>query len=347
MNNHDILDIEGNTLWQKMYLKVKIQRIIYWILCSISLIGIVLMLLSIISIPRYFYFIGVGIGLGFSIISVILSLLSFMFYKNLIIIESIKIARKIDQLIFISQKNSFQDRRGLGRKILAIAALADLAPKEAIEPLSFMVQDPNCKHKRLITQALTEIDCKLAFYTEKGIPSNAHLEPYKDRDGNYISLFNLERKTIIFVLINYITSLIFFAIIFLMIISEMKLIFGVIILTEPTTLIVFIGLFVIIFEIIVIIAIILSRVSKIKLFIEQKNVYDLITLINKSNFGFLRIIKGVGISALGDIGSPEAISSLITMTQTPKTDIQNKAVLALDIISVKNGIDKRYVLQIH
>ncbi|HUT80089.1 MAG TPA: hypothetical protein VMZ29_02715 [Candidatus Bathyarchaeia archaeon] len=347
MNEVNILDLEENTLWQKMHLKVNTQRIIYWVLIGISSIGILLLSFSVTLLPFYFFYIGLSIGLGFSITSVILNIFTNLFYGNLLLIDSIRNGRKIEQLIYISQKNSFQDRRGFGRKILAIAALADLAPKEAIEPLSFMVQDPSCKHKQLVTQALAEINRKITFYTDKGIPSKAQLDPYKDREGNYISLFELEKSTIKFTISNSLASLFIFVFIFVLILTQYGLLSGAVDFTNPTILIVFMGLMLIIIEYVIIISVTFVRINKIKQYIEQKNFYDLITLINKSNFGFLRATKGIGISALGDIGAPESISSLITMAQTSKPIIQNKAVVALDLISVKNGIDKRYVLQVH
>ncbi len=347
MSEEALPAVEENSLWQKMLLKVKIQRILCWVFLGHSIVGIGFLTLSFIILPFYFFYIGLAVGLVFALTSIILSLVSMIFYNNLLIIETIKDGRKIEQLIYLSQKTSFQDRRSFGRQILAIAALAELASKEAIEPLSFMARDPTCKHRQLVTQALTEIDRKLAYYTGKGIPSLAQLDPYKTRDGNYISLFEKDKKSIQFMIRNSISTFLFMVIIISLFVSQNIIAYGSLDFADPFVLILIIGLPLILVEYIVIISITLFNYNKIKQYLEQKNFYDLITLINKSNFGFLRSTKTIGISALADIGSPEAIPSLIQIAQTSKIGIQNKAILALDVISVKNGIDKRYILQIH
>ncbi|MHA1212676.1 MAG: HEAT repeat domain-containing protein [Candidatus Heimdallarchaeota archaeon] len=350
MSESTIIEFESQSIWSDMYKKITTQRIIYWITFAPNLIGLGLVYggLKFLGTPPFdiLFIVGLIIGLASSVFSIIFAYLTFVLFKNYVLIETIKLGRKVDQLIFISQKVSFQDRRGYGRRLFAIAALADLGVKEALEPLSFIAQDKKTNIRKFALKAIEEINQKLTFYDKQGIPAKAYLAPYKTRDGKYISLFKLERKTVRYLVTNYIVSIVFMLFMLVIILSQFNIFPLGFTLEQAPGLILFFGFFIYLIEIVIIIAMILTRTNKVKEYVETGNLYDLITLVNKSNFGFLRFVKGIGISGLADIGNPEAIQTLLGLSQSNKTEIQNKAVVALDVISAKNDMEKRYFLQI-
>lgn len=350
MKDSNIINFDSNSLWNKKIRNIRIRWIIYWILVGICVVGLALSILTDFItlepiIELIFYYGGLSFGLAASIIGIILSLINHQIFRSYTIIDNIKIDRKVDQLIFIAQRKKLHLWKGLGRRILAISALAELADSNSIEFLSALKNDKKSNIRKHATLAIEEINQKLAIYNEEDIIPPAKLPPYKDRNNNYLSLVTNDRRYVLFMLSSYILTLPFLFFMIFLYLRYSNLFQDDFSLEVLFDYLIFFFVIFIILEILIIITIILIRFNRIRKYLETKDLYKLISMTTKSGFGFLRYIKAFTISALGDIGSPEANSVLINLINDTQIEIRSRANTALDLISIKNDQQNRYYMQ--
>lgn len=141
MTNSGKINNEPLTLWEKKRKELAIQEISLWILNILTMIALLMFYSPYFishAVTYYMEIVSYALVPILIIIQLTLAIIRTTLARNYIIIEGIKFGKKVDQLIFIAQKTHFQDRIRLGRRIYAIAALADLGVLEAISHLEVL-----------------------------------------------------------------------------------------------------------------------------------------------------------------------------------------------------------------
>jgi hypothetical protein len=342
---------KSTTLLDKKKKELRILEIIIWLFTPLSIIALVFVyspyFLSSPNITYYLFYTGLVLVGIFAFAQFLLGFIRTSLVRNLIIIEGIKFGKKIDQLISIALKTRFLDKISLGRRVYAITALADLGATEALSHLEDLRDDKNPRVRKQVILAVAEIKSKESLINEK-IQSDLFLfEPYRDENGQYFSLFDLERGFIKHIIINLLSGL-------LVMVIMVALVFGIFDLSQfqfsydyaSIIMIFFVVVFYFIFILVLLVAIYI-RMNKIKQCLETKDVFTLIQIAIKPGFNLLRYVKMAAISALGDLGSAEAINILRNMGMDRMIDIRSRAMTSLDMISVKNNSNRRFYLDIH
>jgi len=348
LQNSTRTTLQPSTLWERKNKELAVLEIFLWILFVLSIIGLFMLFSPYIfdhKVTDYLVKVSFALVPSVLIIQMLLSVIRTTLARNFILIGGIKFGKKVDQLTFLAQKTHFQDKISFGRRIYAIAALADLGDSETISHLEKLVNDKKFRVRKHATLAITEINLRITSKQENNTKSKGQNIPYKDLEDNYVSLFGFEKNFIRHIIINLIIGLIIAGFTFSIVLSSFdlsQLTFN----SDSIFLIMLLFLFSLytIFILYLLITI-LIRMKKITHCIKAKNVYGLIQIAEKSGFNLLRYVKMAAISGLGDIGSIEANSILHTFSMDRMIEIQNRAITSLDMISIKNNQEKRYYFE--
>ncbi|NHJ84434.1 MAG: hypothetical protein FK734_03175 [Asgard group archaeon] len=281
------------------------------------------------------------------IVSLVISFLSVFYYKNYNLIESMIIARNVNQLIIISEISSFQERGSYKLRELAIAGLAKLAAEPAIKSLTSLSTPSKSTIQALAHEAISEIQSRLNYYATNGLIPDADLPPYQDNQGNFISLFDIEKRAYRLAMQNYSIYIAFIAILYpIFSFGTNSMSITGFNYESSTGIILAFGCAIILLEVSIILIILITRFNKIKALRDANDQYGLLALATKSTFGFHRIIINIALAAIGDVGGQEVVSSLANLTTHKNKEVQRAAVVALDKIAVRNNLGKRYALDI-
>jgi len=330
--------VTENSLWKIFENRKKIFWIAYQVFFSLFGVGFGIVFFGAILMGKnsVFFKTGMVVLLIWGVVNLVISLLNQQYGDEVDIIRRIKQGIIIEQLIEIA-KNTFvavsKPITKIQRK-LAIAALAEQGAEQALPALEKIAVTESKDLKKIASKAIKEIE----KHHELNVNSK-DLEPYKDKFGKSISLYDFQKKEM--------KSLVTIGMIPLYILATVIVILGVIFTILYTNVrveaISFIGLgvFLVVFMAIYS-SVIIKRIKKLKTFEEAGEIEKLIEMARKGDRAILRHASVIcAIALLGDIGNEIAIPTLLFLLNIKHRRMRYCVAIAIDKIYAKNDCSKR------
>jgi len=325
-------EVTEQSLWKMMENKVKLFRFLYYLFSCIMALGFGVLYLIMYSkgLDSIAFYSTLGSVIIILIITQIIAFTHNHYESNFSIINRIKRGLIIEQLIMIANR-TFVTVKPISKvqRKLAIAALAELGAKEAIKYLEEIITTDQLDMKKISSKAIQEIELRNELNN-----NIASYESYRDKQGEYISLYEIEKKETKIMLI--ITAVPIIAI--SLVISITGIIFAILQGKFDYFTILFIVLGVIIvIEIIIINLVMLRRNKKLALHFETGEIDQLIETANKGKgmmFAYAPVVSAIAM--LGDSGDERAIPVLTFLLTASQRRIRQKASVAMDMIYAKN-----------